>query len=172
MYFVVILNGSIMSSSLYESITNYDYIPDNCLEYIEGEKKFGELQKGDVIYMGMFVNDSITVYELKLKNTKIHIKNDLYYLSLNDKFLKTATFGPRATKVADGKRTYSSDLIPESSICVKESYLSAFGTNKNTVIEFIKMGVAMSIERDFLEISKLESNISDKKKSLENIVLK
>ena len=54
--------------------------------YIDGEKKFGELQKNDVIYIGMYKYDSIKVYEVKLKDTQFHTSKDYYvYLSLDNK---------------------------------------------------------------------------------------
>ena len=50
-----------MSASLFYS--DMSNIPENYLVYIEGEKKFGELQKNDVIYIGMYKCDAIKVYD-------------------------------------------------------------------------------------------------------------
>jgi hypothetical protein len=49
--------------------------------------------------------------------------------------------------------------------------LTAFGTNKDTVIEYIKKGVNDSIKEINEQIISLESKISNRKKSLENIVV-
>jgi hypothetical protein len=161
-----------MSVSLfYNDMSN---IPENYLVYIDGEKKFGELQKNDVIYIGAYKYDSIKVYEVKLKDNKFHTSKDYFvYLSLDNKNIKKATFGPKNGNRWFGKEygSYSTELIPESSICVTYGNLTAFGTNKDTVIEYIKKGINDSIKENNEQIISLESKISNKKKSLENIVL-
>ena len=160
-----------MSASLfYNDMSN---IPENYLEYIEGEKKFGELQKNDVIYIGKYKGyDAIKVYEVKLKDAKLHTSKDYFvYLSLDNKNIKKATFGPKNGSRWFGEgRSYSTELIPMSSICVTYGNLTAFGTNKDTVIEYIKKGVNDSIKEINEQIISLESKISNRKKSLENIV--
>ena len=76
-----------MSASLFYS--DMSNIPQNYLVYIDGEKKFGELQKNDVIYIGKYKYDSIKIYEVKLKDTKFHTSKDYYvYLSLDNKNLR------------------------------------------------------------------------------------
>ena len=161
-----------MSASLfYNDMSN---IPENYLVYIDGEKKFGELQDNDVIYIGKYKGyDSIKVYEVKLKDTKLHTSKDYFvYLSLDNKNIKKATFGPKNSSRWFGQGySYSTELIPESSICVTYGNLTAFGTNKDTVIEFIKKGINDSIKEINEQIISLESKISNKKKSLENIEL-
>lgn len=160
-----------MSVSLFYS--DMSNIPENYLVYIDGEKKFGELQKNDVIYIGMFKYDEIKVYEVKLKDAKLHTSKDYFvYLSLDNKNIKKATFGPKNGNrwFGDGY-SYSTALIPESSICVTYGNLTAFGTNKDTVIEYIKKGINDSIKEINQQIISLESKISNRKKSLENIVL-
>jgi hypothetical protein len=161
-----------MSVSLfYNDMSN---IPENYLVYIDGEKKFGELQKNDVIYIGAYKYDSIKVYEVKLKDNKFHTSKDYFvYLSLDNKNIKKATFGPKNGNRWFGKEygSYSTELIPESSICVTYGNLTAFGTNKDTVIEYIKKGINDSIKEINEQIISLESKISNREKSLENIVL-
>lgn len=160
-----------MSESLFYS--DMSNIPENYLEYIDGEKKFGELQKNDVIYIGMYKYDAIKVYEVKLKDDKLHTSKDYFlYLSLNNKNIKKASFGPKYGSRWFGQGyIYSTELIPESSICVTYGNLTAFGTNKDTVIEYIKKGVDDSIKQINEQIISLESKISNKKKSLENIII-
>jgi hypothetical protein len=162
-----------MSASLFYS--DMSNIPENYLEYIEGEKKFGELQKNDVIYIGMYkgYDAAIKVYEVKLKDTKLHTSKDYFvYLSLDNKNIKKATFGPKNGSRWFGEgHSYSTELIPKSSICVTYGNLTAFGTNKDTVIEYIKKGVNDSIKEINEQIISLESKISNRKKSLENIVV-
>lgn len=160
-----------MSVSLFYS--DMSNIPENYLVYIDGEKKFSELQKNDVIYIGMFKYDAIKVYEVKLKDTKLHTSKDYFvYLSLDNKNIKKAIFGPKNGNRWFGQGySYSTELIPESSICVTYGNLTAFGTNKDTVIEYIKKGINDSIKETNEQIISLESRISNKKKSLENIVL-
>ena len=161
-----------MSASLFYS--DMSNIPENYLVYINGEKKFGELQKHDVIYIGMYKYDSIKVYEVKLKDTKFHTSKDYYvYLSLDNKNFKKATFGPKNGNRWFGKEygSYSTELIPESSICVTYGNLVAFGTNKDTVIEYIKKGINDSIKQTNEQIDALNSQILVKKKSLENIIV-
>ena len=160
-----------MSASLFYS--DMSNIPENYLVYIDGEKKFGELQKNDVIYIGMYRYDSIKIYEAKLKDTKFHTSKDYcVYLSLDNKRFKKATFGPKNGNRWFGQGySYSTELIPESSICVTYGNLTAFGTNKDTVIEYIKKGIKDSIKQINEQIISLESKISNKEKSLENIVL-
>ena len=161
-----------MSVSLFEY--NMSNIPENYLVYIDGEKKFGELQKNDVIYIGMYICGSIKVYEIKLKDNKFHTSKDYnVYLSLDNKDFKKATFGPKNGSRWFGQGysySYSTELIPESSICVKHGNLTAFGTNKDTVIEYIKKGINDSIKHTNEQIISLESKILNMKKSLENIV--
>lgn len=159
-----------MSASLFYSYMSN--IPENYLVYINGEKKFGELQKNDVIYIAMYKYDSIEVYEVKLKDTKFHTSKDYYvYLSLDNKRFKKATFGPKNTSRWFGQGySYSTELIPESSICVTYGNLVAFGTNKDTVIEYIKKGINDSIKQTNEQINALNSKICVKKKSLENII--
>lgn len=159
-----------MSASLFYS--DMSNIPENYLVYIDGEKKFGELQKNDVIYIGMYKYDSIKIYEVKLKDTKFHTSKDYYvYLSLDNKRFKKATFGPKNGSRWFGQRySYSTELIPESSICVTYGNLVAFGTNKDTVIEYIKKGIDDSIKQTNEQINALNSQICIKKKSLENII--
>ena len=161
-----------MSTSLFYS--DMSNIPENYLVYINGEKKFGELQKNDVIYIGMYKYDSIKVYEVKLKDTKFHTSKDYYvYLSLDNKNFKKATFGPKNGNRWFGKEygSYSTELIPKSSICVTYGNLVAFGTNKDTVIEYIKKGINDSIKQTNEQIDALNSQILVKKKSLENIIV-
>jgi hypothetical protein len=160
-----------MSASLFYS--DMSNIPENYLVYIDGEKKFGELQKNDVIYIGMYKYDSIKIYEVKLKDTKFHTSKDYYvYLSLDNKRFKKATFGPKNGSRWFGQGySYSTELIPESSICVTYGNLMAFGTNKDTVIEYIKKGINDSIKQTNEQINALNSQIWVKKKSLENIIL-
>ena len=161
-----------MSVSLFYS--DMSNIPENYLVYIDGEKKFSELQKDDVIYIGMFKYDAIKVYEVKLKDAKLHTSKDYFvYLSLDNKNIKKATFGPKNGNrwFGQGYGSYSTDLIPESSICVTYGNLTAFGTNKDTVIEYIKKGINDSIKEINEQIISLESKISNREKSLENIVL-
>ena len=159
-----------MSASLFYS--DMSNIPQNYLVYIDGEKKFGELQKNDVIYIGMYKYDSIKIYEVKLKDTKFHTSKDYYvYLSLDNKRFKKAMFGPKNGSRWFGQGySYSTELIPESSICVTYGNLIAFGTNKDTVIEYIKKGINDSIKQTNEQISALNSQICIKKKSLENII--
>jgi hypothetical protein len=159
-----------MSASLFYS--DMSNIPQNYLVYIDGEKKFGELQKNDVIYIGMYKYDSIKIYEVKLKDTKFHTSKDYYvYLSLDNKKFKKATFGPKNGSRWFGQGySYSTELIPESSICVTYGNLVAFGTNKDTVIEYIKKGIDDSIKQTNEQINALNSQICIKKKSLENII--
>lgn len=160
-----------MSASLFYS--DMSNIPENYLVYINGEKKFGELQKNDVIYIGMYKYDSIKIYEVKLKDTKFHTSKDYYvYLSLDNKRFKKATFGPKNGNrwFGEGYGSYSTELIPESSICVTYGNLVAFGTNKDTVIEYIKKGINDSIKQTNEQINALNSQICVKKKSLENII--
>jgi hypothetical protein len=165
-----------MSASLFYS--DMSNIPQNYLVYIDGEKKFGELQKNDVIYIGMYKYDSIKIYEVKLKDTKFHTSKDYcVYLSLDNKRFKKATFGPKNGNrwFGVGYGSYSTELIPESSICVAYNIpynnIMAFGTNKDTVIEYIKKGINDSIKQTNEQINALNSQIWVKKKSLENIIL-
>ena len=160
-----------MSASLFYS--DMSNIPENYLVYIDGEKKFGELQKNDVIYIGMYKYDSIKIYEVKLKDNKFHTSKDYFvYLSLENKNIKKATFGPKNGSRWFGQGySYSTEVIPESSICVTYGNLVAFGTNKDTVIEYIKKGINDSIKQTNEKIILLESQILNKEKSLENIVI-
>jgi hypothetical protein len=164
-----------MSASLFYS--DMSNIPQNYLVYIDGEKKFGELQKNDVIYIGMYKYDSIKIYEVKLKDAKFHTSKDYcVYLSLDNKRFKKATFGPKNGNrwFGVGYGSYSTELIPESSICVAYNIpynnIMAFGTNKDTVIEYIKKGINDSIKQTNEQINALNSQIWVKKKSLENII--
>ena len=94
------------------------------------------------------------------------------YLSLDNKSFKKATFGPKNGNRWFGQGySYSTEVIPKSSICVTYGNLVAFGTNKDTVIEYIRKGINDSIKQTNEEINRLKSQISNKEKSLENIVL-
>ena len=94
------------------------------------------------------------------------------YLSLDNKNIKKALFGPKNGNRWFGQGySYSTELIPKSSICVTYGNLMAFGTNKDTVIEYIKKGINDSIKQTNEQINALNSQIWVKKKSLENIIL-
>ena len=130
-----------------------------------------------VIYIGKYKYDSIKIYEVNLKDTKFHTSKDYYvYLSLDNKNFKKATFGPKngSRWFGVGYGSYSTELIPEASICVAYNIpynnIMAFGTNKDTVVEYIKKGINDSIKQTNEQINALNSQISIKKKSLENII--
>ena len=106
-----------MSSSLfYDCYATYEYDKSATTDFVEGEKTFGELEEGDIIY-------SLDKYQLK-KHTVVkpwHGAHGKYYITLDKKV--TICFGYLGNAV--GKK--------KNSIAVYN--YTIFGTNPKCVID-------------------------------------
>lgn len=174
------------SSSLFYN--NMSDIPVNYLDYNSGDKTFGELKKGDIIYYQYFSNDSVSnVIEVKVKKEGIQYKNNYaiiniepYKKNVYDRELTTyLTFGPKNASRNwrfpgdDGKdvwKSYNVSDIENSSVCVSSGGNYVFGTNREVVIKFIKSGIAKKIDAIKQQIANLQITLDSLNKEMENIL--
>lgn len=169
----------IESASLFDN-GGYNDIPQNYLEYNEGDQKFGELQNGDKIYVYSYSNENLIEVTIKgyIENkNRIYIKTESYKLNPNSKYCKTSnkleigpTSGGRTGADDEGiVRDYSPNKAKDSSICVSFGNGYAFGTNKENVLKYAKSDISNSINKIQNDIEKLQNQIEALNKKLENI---
>ena len=169
------------SASLFDSGYGYDDIARNYLEYEDGDKKFGELQAGDIIYMYRYNVENIIEITVKGKiskgKNKIYMSTESFKLNPNSKYCKASSkieFGPAngARSGADDEgivRDYSPEKIEKSSICISFSEGCAFGTNKETVLKYAKKDITKSIQKIQNDMKNLQKEIDKLNKKFENI---
>ena len=169
------------SSSLFDS-GGYEDMATNYLDYYDGDKKFGELKKNDIIYLYSYSNDKIIEVTIngsvKTINNKICIKTKSFKIRPNSKYCKPQTtliFGPangsRSGRIEDDTKVvdYSPWKVEESSICISFGGGYAFGTNKDNVLKYAKSDITSSINKIQNDIEKLQNQIEILNKKLENI---
>jgi hypothetical protein len=135
-----------MSASIIDdyNISNH---PTNYLEYIDGDKQFGKLKSGDIIYYYSF--DTASIFRAVVKSDKILHRNGMSYISINpikiDKnhILTKLIFGPISGSAIFGEingiqRSYRYWIIDDSSLCVNINGNFIFGTNRNSVLKAAK----------------------------------
>ena len=168
------------SGSLFDSGYTYNVIAQNYLEYEDGDKKFGELQSGDIIYMYNYNSENIIEITVKGKiskrDNKIYISTEPFKLIPNAKYSKSSKieFGPAyggRMGADDGGavRDYSPENIEKSSICISFGGGYAFGTNKETVLKYAKGDIAKSIQKIQDKINNLQKEIESLNKKFKNI---
>lgn len=169
------------SSSLFDS-GGYEDMATNYLDYYDGDKKFGQLKKNDIIYLYSYSNDKIIEVTIngtiKTLNNKIYIKTKSFKINPNSKYCKSQTtliFGPangsRSGRLEDDTKVvdYSPWKVEESSICISFDGGYAFGTNKNNVLKYAKSDITSYINKIQNDIEKLQNQIEILNKKLENI---
>lgn len=170
-----------MSASLFDSWGSYS-CPTNYLDYNDGDKKFSELQSGDVVYYHGFDTDDIqNIIEFVIKSKGIKKRKDTAYLSIEPvRFNKYFTmsqlqFGPVYGSAMFGKingdnRTYSFSNIADSSACVSSSGQCVFGTNREFVLEIAKMHIASRMEDIRMKVENLNKDLNKLSNNLENLI--
>ena len=169
------------SSSLYDS-GGYENMATNYLDYYDGDKKFGELKKNDIIYLYSYSNDKIIEVTidgtLKTQNNQLYIKTKSFKIRPNNKYCKSQTalvFGPangsRSGRNEDDTKVvvYNPWDVEKSSICISFGGGYAFGTNKDNVLKYAKSDITSSINKIQSDIEKLQNEITKLSDKLNNI---
>ena len=165
------------SASLFDDVYHpYEMPPSNYLEYNEGDKKFGELQKGDEIYLYHYPNDEILNITIDGKLTvgrkSIHIKTKSFKLNPSRKTQRVSNdivFGPTNGSSSGEEGEYIPNNVEKSSICIAYGGGWIVGTNKETVLKYTKSDISNSIIKVQNDIEKLQAEIESLNKKLENI---
>ncbi len=169
------------SASLFaDCFGGYNDIAPNYIEYNEGDKKFGELKSGDIIYVYSYSNENlieVNVKGFKEHGGKIYISTESFKLNPNSKYCKSSnkleigpTGGGRMGADDEGTvRDYSPNKAKDSSICVSFGEGYAFGTNREEVLNYAKKDITKSIQKIQNNIEKLQAEIESLNKKLENI---
>lgn len=154
----------------------YDLPASNYLEYNEGDKKFGELQRGDDIYLYHYPNDEILNITIDGKLTvgrkNIHIKTKSFKLNPSRKTQRVSNdivFGPVDSSRSGEEGDYTPSNVEKSSICISFGGGWVVGTNKETVLKYAKSDISNSITKIQSDIEKLQAEIESLNKKLENI---
>lgn len=163
-----------MSASLFDSFS-YSSYPTNYLDHNEGDKTFGELKAGDIIYCHNF--DSNEILEIAVKTGKIVHRDDTAYMCIKPTnisgFQKQTRleFGPVSGSrwFGSGKQYRSSD-IPFSSICVADSGTFVFGTNRDIVVAMAKLNLVSRIEDVKTEIESLNKRLGEMSAQLDSLI--
>lgn len=167
-----------MSASLFADICiDYGERPAiNYIEYNEGEKTFGELQKGDEVYLYTCLNDKILNITINGKLTvgrnNIYIKTKSFKLNLSSKTQKVSNdiiFGPINSSVCFNGHTYFPDRVKDCSICASWNGGWAVGTNKESVLKYAKSDISNSIQKIQNNIENLQKEIKILTNKLENL---
>lgn len=165
-----------MSASLFADM--YHGIPPapNYIECNEGDKKFGELQKGDEIYLYHYSNDEILNITIDGKlivgRKNIHIKTKSFKLNSSSKtkiVLNDIIFGPVDINRIGKEGYYTPSNVEKSSICIAFGGGWAVGTNRETVLKYAKSDISNSIQKAQSDIKKLQKEMELLNKKLENI---
>lgn len=165
------------SASLFDDVIHpYDMPASNYLEYNEGDKKFGELQKGDEIYLYHYPNDEILNITIDGKLTvgrkNIHIKTKSFKLNPSRKTQRVSNdiiFGPIGGSRSGEEGEYIPSNVEKSSICISYGGGWCVGTNKETVLKYAKSDISNSIQKIQNNIVKLQVEIESLNKKLEII---
>ena len=163
-----------MSASLFDSFS-YSSCPTNYLNHNEGDKTFGELKAGDIIYYHNF--DSNEILEIAVKTGKIVHRDDTAYMTIKptniSRFQKLTRleFGPVSGSrwFGSGKKYYSTD-IPSSSLCVADSGTFVFGTNRDIVLAMAKLNLVSRIEDVKTEIETLNKRLDEMSAQLDGLI--
>ena len=167
-----------MSASLFADLCiDYRERPAiNYIEYNEGEKTFGELQKGDEVYLYTYLNDkilNITVNgKLIVGRNNIYIKTKSFKLNLSSKTQKVSNdiiFGPINSSMCGNGYTYSSDRVKDCSICASWNGGWAVGTNRESVLKYAKSDISNSIQKIQNNVENLQKEIKILTNKLENL---
>lgn len=158
-------------------------IISNWLDYHDGDKKFSELQVGDVVYYHSFdtIDKSSSIIEFNIKSSGIKKRKNTAYLSVEpielNKFqtITQLEFGPTTGGAAFGPidgidRYYHFDNIADSSICVDKNGNCVFGTNRDIVLDIAKSNVGSRIKQINKNIDDLNKSLEDLKAQLQNLV--
>ena len=162
-----------MSASLFDSFA-YSSYPTNYLDHNEGDKTFGELKAGDIIYCHNF--DSNEILEIVVKTGKIVHRDNTAYMTIKptriSRFQKLTRleFGPvlGGRWFGSGKKYHSSD-IASSSICASDSGTFVFGTNRDIILAMAKLNLVSRIEDVKTEIETLNKQLGKMTEQLDSL---
>lgn len=163
-----------MSTSIIDDY-NMSNHPTNYLEYIDGDKQFGKLKSGDIIYYYSF--DTASIIQAVVKSDKISHRNGMLYISIDtikiDKNheLTKLIFGPISgnamfgISINDTIKKYIHWEIDDSSLCVNINGNFIFGTNRNSVLQAAKetLNTRLNQVNENIEKLKIEYNLVNDK---------
>jgi hypothetical protein len=168
-------------SSLYDTWSGST--PSNWLDYHDGDKKFSELQVGDVVYYHTFdtMGKSSGVVEFNIKSAGIKTRKNTAYLSVEpiklNKFqtITQLEFGPTNGGAGFGpingvNRYYSFGDVADSSVCISIYDDCVFGTNREIVLNIAKSNVGSRIEKINKQIDDLNKSLGDLNAQLQNLI--
>lgn len=163
-----------MSASLFDSFA-YSSYPTNYLDHNEGDKTFGELKAGDIIYYHNFVSNEIL--EIPVKTGNIVHRDGTAYMTIKPtrisifQKLTRLEFGPvSGGRWFDSGKKYSCSNIPFSSICVADSGTFVFGTNRDNVLAIAKLNLVSRIEDVKTEIESLNKRLGKMTAQLDSLI--
>ena len=165
-----------MSSSLFDTFAySYAPTPTNYLDHNEGDKTFGELKAGDIIYYHNF--DSNEILDIAVKTGKISHRDGMAYVSIKptvvSRFHKMTRleFGPTSGgRWFNNGKEYSCYNIPTSSLCVDANGAFVFGTNRAVVLAVAKLNMVSRIESVKQEIKKLNDILNELTAQLDSLI--
>ena len=165
-----------MSASLFDSFTySYAPTPTNYLDRNEGDKTFGELKAGDIIYYHHF--DSNEILEIAVKTGKISHRDGMAYVSIKptvvSRFQKLTRleFGPTSGgRWFNNGKEYSCYSIPLSSLCVDANGAFVFGTNRAIVLAVAKLNMVSRIEEVKQDIKKLNGRLNEMTAQFDSLI--
>lgn len=162
------------STSLFDDI--YDpYRSEHAIAYIkyfDGDQTFGEINKGDTIYVYHYKFDKIL--EVKATN-KVIGRGANKYLPINSidiskkEKLNKLVFGPLHVSWSGDGESYNPDQVEKTSVCVLFNKSMVFGTNKDNVLKIAKSRIGEQIEQISKDIEKLNNEIDELKNRLDNL---
>lgn len=168
-----------MSASIFDSWTSN--CPSNYLDYHENDKKFSELQIGDVVYYHGFNTDNPgSILEIVIKTAGIKKKDDTAYISVipvNFNKYNTVSkliFGPVSAGqdfVSGGiLKSYNFSKIAESSLCISLNGNCVFGTNRERVLEIAQQHIISRITEVNTEIGNLNNKLNKLNNNLKGLI--
>jgi hypothetical protein len=134
-----------MSSSIFDSYRSYEYYPKTL--YSKGDKKFEEVDKGDILY---YVSSNGDVEEIisngRIKKNKHHL---VLSTSRNGKRL-VLNFGP--LNVANVYYSYKNSIMSFE--------MGYIGTNKKSVVKKLIEDEDKKFKKLFTEISNIQTHLA------------
>lgn len=134
--------------SLVEHWDNYEDFPKT--HYVNGDKKFSEIKKDDILYC---LTEDNKLIEVKVTNP-LHESRDYHYvITYNNN--KTINFGQTSCgNVRDVEFTSIADFYRYNGCLIYGARFAVVGTNKETVIQY-------QLRRYYEKVNELKNNIID-----------
>lgn len=156
-----------MSASLFADMyIDYGESPANYIEYNEGEKTFGELKKGDIIYLYSSSLDDILEItingSLNSRKGKVTIRTKPFKVDPNNKYCipqSSIEFGPNSSSAFGNGHAYHPEKVKDCSICASWKGRWAVGTNRETILKYAKLDIINFINEKQNNIKNLQKEI-------------